>query len=915
MNPGHPFGIALVALAAAAAAPAAQDQRTTFRSSIDLVRVDVNVLDRDGRPVEGLAAGDFALSVDGQPRKVVTAEYVAASRGSGAAAAPGAEYYSTNAHASGGRLIMFVVDQGTIDAGRARQTTSAAEKFVATLSPADRVALLGVPGMEHLDFTANHGLIRSQLQRMVGLAPPAWTVRQIGVAEALEINRGSPRAIDMAVSRECSGLLRDFERRMCRQEVLSNAAALYAETRDRARTMLGSLHSLLNRLATMPEPKTIILISGGLILDQDYAQVAWFGPLAARAQATVYSIFILAPHFEASLQRLPVQYREDMAVAEEGLNHVADLGRGSMFRLTTDPAPVFDRLALELSGYYLLGFEADAADRDERPHRIRVEVPTRRNLEVRARPEFSASAPRTLTVEELLAETVKAPLVSSEIRLKATTYTFREGAGDKLRVVIGAEIDRARETAGRLALGFGMFDVDGRLVASRVEPDVSTRINPRTGAHQYFTSVVADAPGTYTLKVAVVDDLRRRGSVEHTFRAQLTPAGAFKTGELLLAETGADSGGEAEPVVSADYTSGTIHTLLELYGGSPDDFNGTSVTFELAEREDSRPIESVRGLVVPSAPGATARAIQASIPIGLLPPGDYVARAVVTSGGQTVGMASRPFRVARAVVTDARAGRAPLILPARLDKFDRQAVLSPDVVGFFLDRMKARQARASGAALDHARNGRFDVLLGAAAPGENDALASAFLAGLALYARGDLVAAMGQFREALKADSEFFPAAFYLGACYAAGGRNREAAHAWQTSLVTESDAPFVYPLIADAMHRDRNPAGAAAILREAAERWPSNETLQVRLGVAYASAGKPADAIRTLDPYLTRHPGEHETIFVVLRAIYEARNAGIAIETPERDRETFARFAKMYASAGGTQQPLVDRWAKFLAK
>lgn len=914
MTTTHTLGIVLAALAVASAAPSGQDQRTTFRSSIDLVRVDVNVLDRDGRPVVGLGAGDFTLTVDGQARKVVTADYVAASPAAGAAPAGGADYYSTNAYASGGRLIMFVVDQGTIDAGRARQTTAAAERFVAGLSPADRVGLLAVPGMEHVDFTAKHSLIRSQLQRMVGLAPPAWNVRQIGVAEALEINRGSPRAVEGAVSRECGGLMRDFERRMCRQEVLSNAAAVYAETRDRARTTLGSLHSLLTRLSTIPEPKTIILISGGLILDQDYAQVSWFGPLAAKAQATVYSIFILAPHFEASLQRLPVQYREDMAVAEEGLNHVADLGRGSMFRLTTDPAPVFDRLGLELSGYYLLGFEPDAADRDDRPHRIRVEVPARRQLEVRARPEFSASAPRTLTVEELLAETVRAPLVSSEIRLKATTYTFREGDGNKLRVIIGAEIERPRNTAGRLALGFGLFDGEGRLVASRVEPDVSTRLNPRTGAHQYFTAVLADAPGLYTLRVAVVDDLRRRGSVEHSFRAQLTPAGPLRTGELLLAETGPDSGGDAEPVVSADYTSGTIHTLLELYADSPEDLSGASVSFEVAEREDSRAIHTVPGNPAPSAPGAKTRAVQATIPIALLPTGDYIARAVVTSGGRAVGMTSRPFRVARAVVSDSP-GRAPLMLPARLDKFDRKAVLGTDVIGFFLDRMASRQARASSAALDHARSGRFDELLTAAEPGENDPLAAAFLSGLALYARGDMQGAAGRFREALKADSEFFPAAFYIGACYAAGGRDREAAHAWQTSLVTESDAPFLYPLIADALHRARNPNAAVTILQEATGRWPDNEALRLRLGVAYAVAGQPADAIRTLDAYIAGHPNEHEAIFVVLRAIYEARNAGVTIESPERDRATFARFAKMYAAAGGPQQPLVDRWAKFLAK
>jgi predicted Zn-dependent protease len=131
---------------------------------------------------------------------------------------------------------------------------------------------------------------------------------------------------------------------------------------------------------------------------------------------------------------------------------------------------------------------------------------------------------------------------------------------------------------------------------------------------------------------------------------------------------------------------------------------------------------------------------------------------------------------------------------------------------------------------------------------------------------------------------------------------------------VTEADAPFIYPLIADAMVRDRNVTGAVEILKEAAGRWPDNETLQVRLGVAHAMARQMTEAIRTLDPYLARNPKDHETLFALLRGIYEARNAGKTIESPEQDRATFARYAEAYAAAGGPNQALVDRWKKFLA-
>jgi len=309
------------------------------------------------------------------------------------------------------------------------------------------------------------------------------------------------------------------------------------------------------------------------------------------------------------------------------------------------------------------------------------------------------------------------------------------------------------------------------------------------------------------------------------------------------------------------------------------------------------------------------RTLQAAIAIGLLPPGEYVARAVIATGGRKVGQVLRPFRVARAVVDVSRlgAGRTPAVLPSRLDAFDRRAVLSSDVVGFFLDRMAAKSVAASADAMTHARGGRFDALLAEMKNAGHDPLLAAFLSGLALYARGELNAAAERFRQALKVDSEFFPAAFYLGACYAAGGRDREAANAWRTSLVTESDAPFIYPLIADALLRARDTAVAVDILKEAADQWPGNEQLQVRLAVVYVMAGRGADAVKTLDPYLSRHPDDHEQLFVMLRAIYEARNAGVSIETPEKDRERFIRYAHAYGAAGGPHHALVERWKKFL--
>jgi hypothetical protein len=40
------------------------------------VDVNVNVIDKSGRPVPDQAAGDFTLTVDGKPRRAVSAQFI-----------------------------------------------------------------------------------------------------------------------------------------------------------------------------------------------------------------------------------------------------------------------------------------------------------------------------------------------------------------------------------------------------------------------------------------------------------------------------------------------------------------------------------------------------------------------------------------------------------------------------------------------------------------------------------------------------------------------------------------------------------------------------------------------------------------------------------------------------------------------
>jgi tetratricopeptide (TPR) repeat protein len=244
-------------------------------------------------------------------------------------------------------------------------------------------------------------------------------------------------------------------------------------------------------------------------------------------------------------------------------------------------------------------------------------------------------------------------------------------------------------------------------------------------------------------------------------------------------------------------------------------------------------------------------------------------------------------------------------------KFDPADPLKPAAIEFFLTRLAEgkRLAAAPAPAVAAVRAGQFDKALPSLAAAKQDGLATVFLTGISLYATGKLEEAAARFREAIRLDSEFFPAMFYLGACYAAGGRDDQAIGAWQTSLVSESAAPFIYTMIADAMLRLRQPEDAVDILDEAAAQWPNDEDVQARRASALAQAGKEADALRAVEALLEKAPAHHQHLMLAMRIIYEARSNSRAISTPEEDRARFRKYAAAYAAAGGPDQATVDQW------
>jgi len=918
------LALALLSLTTVAGRAAQEPQaaQPTFRSTVDLVPVDVNVIDKDGRPVSDLAAGDFTLSVDGKPRRIASAQFISVTR-SLETPPPQPREYDSNSGAAGGRLVMLVIDSGNIAAGRGRPAIEAAKRFVGSLNPADRVALVTIPGAgPQIDFTSNRAIVQTLLDKVVGQATEPIGPRKVGIYEALAFERNDQSTIDTVVDRECSAYPTVSIRETCQQQLAGEAEQLLSFSRERTRNSLIALRYLFERVSSSETPKTIVFLSEGLLLNRDNADIAWVGPRAASAHIILYVLQLDSPEMEAGQRTTSPSRSEDREVLRQGLDQLAGMARGDVFRIVANADFAFQRLALELSGYYLLSFEPQPGDRDGKPHKIRIDV-RRKDLMLRSRREFSVGAAAARTAEDTVLETLRAPLLASDIPLKLTTYTFQDPDSAKLKIILVADIDRSLNPEDKVSLGYLMFDDKGKLITSQLEKDLANPVDRLRKTQKYVGAAMA-GPGTYTLKVAVVDSSGKRGSVERTFNARLNGFGQLHVTDLLIADDSVRGADGLPPAVAADFTGDELHGYVELFSEAPEQLKNATVVIEVAQNETARALDSTPARF--QLQGDRRRVAEAGVPIALLPPGDYVARAVVMVGGKKVGQVARPFRVTRPAATIASPGAgtvpmraaAPIAFTSKIDAFDKSSVLAPQVVGFFLDRLSAAAASSAATvrpAVDSVRAGKFDEAMDALKSTPDDQLAAVFLKGLVLFHRGDLNGAAAKFRDALRMDSEFYSAAFYLGACYAAGGKDREAAGAWQTSLITESNAPFVYTLLGDALLRLRDMDQAIDVLTEARTLWPNDDQVTLRLGTALVMANKPAEAMKVLDPYLAAHPADTDRLYLALRALYEARSSGRTLTSADADRALFVRYADAYAAAKGPQLALVEQWRKVIEK
>jgi VWFA-related protein len=878
----------------------------TFRAEAALVVVDVSVVDARGRPVRDLTPEDFRLEVDGRSRRIVSAGFVPLGDEGATAPTEGAApaAYSTNEGAVRGRLVVIAIDQGSARPGPMRALTAATDRLLDRLTPADRVGLLTFPPPgPHVELTAQHAEVRRALARVV--ARGQLSGRHLGLTESLALDDDPPRWGEI-LSRECPPTLPLRDHEACIAILTEEARSLSTEFRRTSNAALDTLRSLFIALGGLEGPKTVVLLSQGLD-SQRTAAIREIAQAAEAARVTLYVVRVEPDGVADASRAVPAPAEsEDAMHLGQGLDALASLTRGRVFRVVGTGEGVFDRIARELTGYYLLAFEPEEADRDDRSHEIRVRVGGG-GLSARARRWVRIPrAGSAVNASEVLGSLLRSPFAVSELPLRVTAYNARDPAKPGVQLLLSAEVG-GEAGGGAVKLAYLLLDGKGGMAANGVATIPESR--------QFLATAEVPA-GDYTLKVAALDARGRRGSVEHRLKAGLQSVSGIEMGDVLLAKPG--ESGELHSRIAPE-TDGQLVAFVEIYAPESAALAGARVTFEVAEEPKGPPLLQVKAAEGPPE-GAPRRSLKALLDASLLPPGDYFARASLSVGGHPAVTSQRLFRVRARLAPVAGTAAPARRVPARelgpaLPRFDRTEALRPDVLAYFLRRLEtlagAPATRAAQEARAHAGGGRLEAALDDLNDVTNDTLEVAFLRGLAYLARGQLGPAETQLQLALRKSSEFVAVAFFMGACRAAAGDDPQAVGAWQTALAVESSAPGLRRLLGEALLRTDDPDAAVELLREA--QVEGDRGVDRSLGLAYAMAGRRGEALASLTRHLEAHGDDLGALFVALRLMFEADAAGKRGDFLASDRERFARYARSYQAANGPQHQLVTRWLKYL--
>jgi VWFA-related protein len=537
-------GLVLIATSTLAGQqPAPPQAPPLFRSSVNLVLVDVVVRDRNGGIVKGLTANDFELIEDGTRQQILTFAFeeiatnaapvansttlrAAAAPTAAPAAAPGTptvlkspdapksadgtpDKPLTSEDVAGHRLLTLLFDTSSMQPEDVQMAVDAATKWVdEKMTPADLVAVASIGASLQVltDFTSSKEQVQSVLKAFSATDGTAF----------LAVDASTAATDEAQANATCDSTTTD-----------TSSQELDTFNND---VRLRALKTLAEALKPIQQKKAIIYFSSGMQRNGTDNQVELRAAVnaAVRANVAIYPVdarglqAIVPGGSARNASQGGLSAFTGSAIAnqfstldaqQETLTTLASDTGGKAFTDTNDFGEAFAKVTNDISSYYILGFASTNPSKDGRFRRLSVRLKNARlNAKVEAREGYYADRDFTHTAkgdrEVLLQEQLLMQIPATDVPLLVTAGWFRL-AVDKYYVPVSLVVpgEAVPPSKDKVTLDVAGFIRDERGVpvgrirdTLTVPPSTTDTLASRQVLYQTGVTL---PPGRFSIKIVV----------------------------------------------------------------------------------------------------------------------------------------------------------------------------------------------------------------------------------------------------------------------------------------------------------------------------------------------------------------------------------------------------------------------------
>lgn len=591
-----------------------------FPADVEQVTVDVLVLDKQGKPVQGLKREDFTVKEDGRAQTISAFEAVAVPE---SAPTPTRTRVSSNTlpRPAVERTFVIVWDDANITQYSTDRARRAVSEFIREgLRDGDEVMVAPTAGGAWWigRLPKDRDSLLAYVGRQQGLYRPDQTAARIWDHEAMAIWMGrDPQMLSYVARRwyennlipesyptedDARGSL-DVTPGLA--QIRAASGQVYRAAVTRLRLTLDTLSRVADALEPIRGRKNLLMVSEGFIMDSSQPEFREVVRASRRANAAVHYLDARGAEGALGQPGMPggsaefgrdVEERDAttvLALAQqsvEGARSVALDTGGSIVPSTSGLAKEMARIADESRAYYLIGFNSSNVKRDGGYRKLAVQV-ARPDAEVRARRGYYApkDGEQRKADPDKLAPQVRAgldaPVAADGVPLRLVSYVL--GApSEKTAVLLVAEAEVG---------GLGLSPKDGKVAAAF---DTYVVVHARDSGQiykqeklleldvpeQYWPQVLQGGiamrrdfelpPGAYQARLLVRDKSSGRlGTVLHEF--EVTAAKGLRTSTPIFTDTfQAASANELPrpvPVAHRTFRPGArLGWAYEVFGAQPD---------------------------------------------------------------------------------------------------------------------------------------------------------------------------------------------------------------------------------------------------------------------------------------------------------------------------------------------------------